>query len=424
MVIMRSRLGIWSVAWCFITPGVCAFGAEIALVPVAATGTHTISGNEIILNSGGQRVTLEILVSGWAPEEFKAYQASLDSSGYSSGLQGTLTPEVVACHGVCNGGVNDEIDCNADTECNTCELGGQDGLGCVDDNDCPDGSCEGDCDTSLIAEGDRACRAAFGAVCGGFTTTPGASCVDDADCPDISAAFVGVCEGPKCAFPTGRNDACEPGFILEKRLDYVFLAIANLAAVNLSVLDYQYGSAASDGGTATDPGSARYLGTLILHIPVEALGTFTIDFLEVPTTLLLGADNELIVPLDLIPARITVLQSCSSQADCDDENLCTIDTCVCSDRRCTEPGTCSFVPNFEVATQCCNPTTGDLCPKPTGLPADFDASGTADLLDLLRFTRCFGQVPLAGVCESVDMDCDCDADLDDWKLVAPVLTGP
>ena len=59
------------------------------------------------------------------------------------------------------------------------------------------------------------------------------------------------------------------------------------------------------------------------------------------------------------PTAATVAETrfgepCTQNPDCDDNNLCTDDTC--------DPGSgeCSFVPNYDLATTCCNPTTGSL----------------------------------------------------------------
>ncbi|MGB2986978.1 MAG: Ig domain-containing protein [Phycisphaerae bacterium] len=71
-----------------------AMAAEFALVPVSATGaSYTIDGNEITLSGGGGTVTLEIRLSDWAPNLLRNYQATIDSSGYTSGTQGSLTPD-------------------------------------------------------------------------------------------------------------------------------------------------------------------------------------------------------------------------------------------------------------------------------------------------------------------------------------------
>ena len=66
--------------------------AELGWIPVDASGSHTIIGREIFLHGTGQSVTLEIQVSGWSPHLLKAVQGTVDSTGYSNGVGGTLVP--------------------------------------------------------------------------------------------------------------------------------------------------------------------------------------------------------------------------------------------------------------------------------------------------------------------------------------------
>lgn len=76
--------------------------ADAALIPVSASGPHAIVGNEILLDGSGQRVFLEIQLSGWdrdrdgAPELYE-YSVTIDSSGYASGLSGELEPAQESC---------------------------------------------------------------------------------------------------------------------------------------------------------------------------------------------------------------------------------------------------------------------------------------------------------------------------------------
>ncbi|UCE60716.1 MAG: hypothetical protein JSU63_02985 [Phycisphaerales bacterium] len=70
-----------------------ADGATMQWVPVSATGGHTIVGNEIRLGSGGQEVTLEIRLSGWAPYLLRAYRAVVSSAGYENGVADPLNPK-------------------------------------------------------------------------------------------------------------------------------------------------------------------------------------------------------------------------------------------------------------------------------------------------------------------------------------------
>jgi len=69
-----------------------AVGAEFALVPKSASGGYSISGNEITLDGGGQRVFIELELSGWTPYYLNNWQAVIDATGYSSGSKGTLVP--------------------------------------------------------------------------------------------------------------------------------------------------------------------------------------------------------------------------------------------------------------------------------------------------------------------------------------------
>ncbi len=67
----------------------------------SATVTYTVQGNEAILQKGGEPVWMEIRVSDFDPNQtgvvLKAWQTGVDSSGYASGLQGTLGPFRVPC---------------------------------------------------------------------------------------------------------------------------------------------------------------------------------------------------------------------------------------------------------------------------------------------------------------------------------------
>ncbi len=92
---------------------------EFSLVPVNATGGYTINGNEIVV-SPGARVTLEIHVSDWDPDsdgdpKLRGYQAQIDSSGFTTGVSGSLTIPMIP------------IPCTSDDDCvsvGSCEASG------------------------------------------------------------------------------------------------------------------------------------------------------------------------------------------------------------------------------------------------------------------------------------------------------------
>lgn len=66
--------------------------ADVEWQPVSADVTHTISGRQIILPEGGAQVTLDLLTSRWDPDLLGSYQVTVDSTGYTSGTAGSLTP--------------------------------------------------------------------------------------------------------------------------------------------------------------------------------------------------------------------------------------------------------------------------------------------------------------------------------------------
>lgn len=247
-----------------------AQGTDIVLRAVSASGEHSFNGNEIILTGGGQRVFLEATIADWDPDligvpALRGYQLTLDSSGYASGIVGTLAPALVPC---------------------------------TNNTQCTD---------------------AFG---------PGAI----------------------CAFPIANPTLCTPAFIDLDRPDYVYACCASLPAVDLSGVDFRFGGGTIFSG-ALDPGIPQYAGTLVLDIPVGAIGTFTLGFRPFPDTSL--QDNALfdILPLNLIPALITI--TCAFDAECDDGSACTDDSC-------RPNGTCLNQPNFNELTSCCNPIDGAL----------------------------------------------------------------
>ncbi|UCC28806.1 MAG: hypothetical protein JSU86_11455 [Phycisphaerales bacterium] len=61
----------------------------------------TLDGNEITLPRGGHKVFLEIELPDWDPDvggvKLDIWQVAIDSTGYTSGLQGTLTPWAPSC---------------------------------------------------------------------------------------------------------------------------------------------------------------------------------------------------------------------------------------------------------------------------------------------------------------------------------------
>ncbi|UCC29690.1 MAG: hypothetical protein JSU86_15980, partial [Phycisphaerales bacterium] len=192
----------------------------------------TLVGNQITLPSGGHRVFLEIEVPDWDPDaiglNLKTWQVAIDSTGYTSGLHGTLTPWRPSC------------------------------------------TTDSDCETLM-----------------GPLGTSGAK---------------GGCGVP--GVPAG---VCAAGFINNTRTDYLCSGKAELPGVDQSTLCYRFGSTMLGAPFPSPHVANMYAGTLVLDVPADTKGTFTVGFTQdLSQNCLVDQNNRLIPLMGLEPARITV----------------------------------------------------------------------------------------------------------------------
>jgi hypothetical protein len=209
--------------------------------------------NAVVVPSSPADLEFDILVSNWdsnaAGITLNAWEADLDVSGYYAGVQGFLSPTEVAC------------------------------------------------------ATDQDCRNVFGSNCQ-FTGSP---CTVDGDCtiPGETCA-----PGSLCGY-VYHPGICQPGFILNKRPDYVYLGEngTDLKGVDLSLIAYRYASAVSDGsGTAAPspfPARGKYLGSLRLTTSPDCKGTFSIGFLPPPGSILVDQNNEFLPLVGFEGATVT-----------------------------------------------------------------------------------------------------------------------
>jgi len=157
---------------------------------------------------------------------------------------------------------------------------------------------------------------------------------------------------------------------------------------------------------------------------------------------------------------------CQDDDDCDDGDLCTIDTCN------TETGVCEHAPvecddGWTCTSDLCDPSDGEcvfvescpsnglfcdgvegcdefgechspgdpcqpdeVCDEDTDVcipvsqgDGDFDSDCDVDLADFVEFARCFDQAVVAG-CEPGDMVADSVINLADYEQFAIAFTGP
>jgi PKD domain len=111
--------------------------------------------------------------------------------------------------------------------------------------------------------------------------------------------------------PYGWPGSPEDGaFINTGHPKYVFNGFASLPAVSTATLNYIWGTVIFMGGAKTDDGQTYYFATLILDVPSDASGTYTIGFINNPSTTFMSDDSsQNILPLTLTPALITIAPS-------------------------------------------------------------------------------------------------------------------
>jgi len=315
---IRSFLVAAAVSYCFVPT---ARSAEFAWRPISASGSHTLNGNEIILDGGGQRVLLELKLSGWgAAADLSTWQATLEPAPLGQ---------------VCVGGGNDGNPCFTDVHC----YGG--GV-CVPTRPGPIGPALEAC----AANGD--CTAAFSEA------------------------------GAKC---NTMAHVCFAGWQNLNRADFVIQG--GFPAVDTSTPKYRFGSQVVFGDPAVDDGSIFYGGHLVLDVPLNANGFYTLGFLTGADSFMLTTAGE--IPFDITPGIITV--QCTSNLHCDDLNECTDDVCQGN-------GMCSYAPNYNQATMCCNPLTGATTSLSDGNVCTQDvceADGTVSHPPEPQFTSCGSQ---------------------------------
>lgn len=219
-----------------------------------------------------------------------------------------------------------------------------------------------------------------------------------------SRCTVGQQQNPNGA-PCGPGfPACPGGEFCIPDPDYIFANLQPIVILSTFSLNYEYGGVCQAQACKVDNGIDYYGGTLKVVVPAGAKGTYTIGWVnDVNFSFALDQNGLLITPLVLTPGKITI--ACTTGADCNDGNACTSDIC-------NPNNTCSNPPNYNVATQCCNPANGatqtiadsnqctdDICnpatgqvthpPFPSGTACGSSSSTACDMPD-----TCNG----AGVC--------------------------
>ncbi len=260
---------------------------------------------------------------------------------------------------------------------------------------------------------------------GGFGLNDGAFMMTST-CHDFVLADTGI---PCASEPSVTFAACPAGSPLcLGRDDWVFNGNVASKGVSTATPNFVWGGVTNAGVCTADNGSSFYLGTLVLNVPGGAAGTYTFGFdpaiaqtfindcsgsalpglTRTPGQLILQAgaccsisggagvctegvleENCPIPPNTQWSAGLSCADvaaaggcpSCLIDADCEDGNACTNDTCN------TATNICSNVENFNSATECCDTASGavttiddgDVCTADSCIAgaADHDPAGAA-----------------------------------------------
>ena len=386
---MRKFSGFCTLAVA-LTFGVTAYGQNLAWVPVGASASHAIAGNEISFDAGTAvtQMDFEIRVTGWASAAgaptMGAMQATVDSTGFSGSKAENLANGTV-------GGV----------------------------------------DLVAIVDG------TYGGFAGAYIVLT------------TCQTFPGpVNTGIRCDLTIAPPIPCTGAEVCLGNPEYVFLNIVSTAAVSTAIANYAWGG--TTGAVCADEADGRfYAGTLLLsETTASAKGTYTFGFDESNASSFLNDCSAIRIPgLTFTPGQVTfVTGACCRDGGtvCEDNKTaaecavgggqhfpgeeCATFTCPscendmdctiaegngCTDDTCMPDQTCVHVLNYDPATQCCDPADGatvliddddvcteDTCDSATGIVTN-DPTTTAGWPcdDYLGCTH-------TDVCDGVNSDAD------------------
>lgn len=337
--------------WAVGTLSLAARATVVSWVPVGADGAHDIVGNEIILQGGGQVVTLEVRISGWDPDangdpELGTYQVTVNAEGYDNGVGAPLVP----------------FD-----------------------------------DPTAIAGAYQVVKMCHAFVPPYFVPT-GGRCDVPLTCPAGEFCF----DNPYFVFKGILNQAA----VSTATTNYSWGATTNPGQCKRdegTCTSTNNGTCTVDTDCTLYPDEvcvwSYYAGTLILEVPPTASGTYTIEFDENSNNSFLNNCAGIKINGVLFEAgQITV--ACATDEDCGDGNECTDDVC--------EPdNTCSNTVNYEVGVECCDPGDGSVEIIDDGLECTNDdcneETGEVTHTPLPSGTSCGG--PPSGECDAQDT-CD------------------
>ncbi len=353
------------------------------LVPIGSTGPVTsLVGNAIVIPAGGVVVELELRIFGWATTGdggLLVAQAAIDGSGYCSGIGDPLYPvgypsaPVTACPqgSGCplDGATCDQGGFVTVKRCSAVPEGDLSGQSCGSDPECPAGmTCEDSPDyifagyDPIAGSGYPGLNYEIFGVSQEFPGKPDATCVggslDGFGCLPGSICPGGTCTGPPrswqfgtllLAIPPGAVGTYNISFSADTERTFMADGLAeSYAVVNLN------------GATITVSSGAccSNFGGVGIECRHNVTAAFC-DSLPQPTNYNPGEECPPLGLGNLGPdfGNGCECVQCLTDSVCNDNNDCTDDSCGSG-----PCGGCGNIPNYNTATDCCNPIGGSLTP--------------------------------------------------------------
>jgi hypothetical protein len=132
------------------------------------------------------------------------------------------------------------------------------------------------------------------------------TCIEEAECEASYSCVFGWCRGAD-------HNPCDGAWINQTLPDWLFFGseiITEFPCQGFGTLDYRFSVSTPSVQGSLDDGSEFYLGTLVLVVQPEALGTFTFDLVRSGLgriSELVGPDNLTTIVPESHPLQVTVL---------------------------------------------------------------------------------------------------------------------
>lgn len=137
---------------------------------------------------------------------------------------------------------------------------------------------------------------------------PEVVCTTNAQCNAAYGANGVLCGSNHSAACMGATDCCEAFYIDPTRPDWFLAGINGVCAVETS--SARVGCSTDPGEELIDDGTRKYLGSVVLDVPANSVGEFTLTFDEQQTFLVpagpAAPPGSNWLPLDLSPAKVFV----------------------------------------------------------------------------------------------------------------------